>query len=139
MSIGFRFGYITKEFVIRLATRAGTMPPRKHTVPVALVRLGTAIEEDANDTNFTPGCCCVERAKALVIPRRKIGATIKPVMDRADVPGTGGVAELLDEFSRLGEGLEGRRDDRRGKNLAASDVQGLGTANNRSHCARGDR
>jgi hypothetical protein len=82
------------------------MPPRKHTVPVALVSIGTAIEEDANDTNFTPGCRRVERAQAFVIPRRKIGATIKPVMDRADVPCTGGFAELLDEFSRLGEGLE---------------------------------
>ena len=115
------------------------MPPRKHTVPVALVRVGNAIEEDTNDTNFTPGCCCVERAKALVIPRRKIGATIKPVMDRADVPGTGGFAELLDEFSRLGEGLEWRCDDRRGKKPAASGVRGRGSTNNRSQCARGDR
>ena len=106
MSIGLRVGHITKKFVNGLATRAGTMPPRKQSVLVALVRVGTAIEEYTNDTNFTPGGCCVECAKDFVIPGRKISAAIKPVMDRADVPGTGGFAELLDEFSRLGEGLE---------------------------------
>ena len=106
MSIDLRVGHITKKVVNGLTVRAGTMPPRKHTVPVALVRVSTAIEEDTNDTNLTTGCCRVERAKAFVIPRRKIGATIKPVMDRADVPGTGGFAELLDEFPRLGEGRE---------------------------------
>lgn len=138
MSVSLRVRHVTKEFVNDPATRAGAMPSRKHTVPVALVRVGTAIEEDAHDTNFTPGGCCVKCAKAFVIPGRKISAAIKPVMDIADIPGTGGLAKLLDEFPRLGEGLEGRRDDRGGKNLAASDIQGTGTANNRSQCALGD-
>ena len=59
---------IMKERMIVVAMRAGSMPPWDHTIPVKLVGVSAAFQEDANDLNFTPGGSGVKGTQAVVIP-----------------------------------------------------------------------